>query len=228
MHQAKWVGESMHWFILKYFLSILLKCWSFLLFHSSTIAFGIVHPIKIYYKEAFTWIFLWPRDSLTWIQSRFSLRDIFTWEYSKVTLHKTSKISAFRGIFINSGTKENFDSVSNINLCKDSLIYHSASNDRIKFSEFINSEEWSECAARETLEETGLKIKNVSFGTVVNAVVPEEDYHYITIFMKGEIDNSQAKEPKNLEPDKCEGEGRKKTSTLQLESKPCQSLYQFM
>lgn len=46
--------------------------------------------------------------------------------------------------------------------------------------------------------------------------------------MKGEIDNSQTKEPENLEPDKCEGEGRKKTSTLQLESKPCQSLYQFM
>ena len=103
-----------------------------------------------------------------------------------------------------------------------------SSCDHIKFSEFINSEEWSECAARETLEETGLKIKNVSFGTVVNAVVPEEDYHYLTIFMKGEIDNSQAKEPENLEPDKCEGEGRKKTSTLQLESKPCQKLYQFM
>ena len=28
--------------------------------------------------------------------------------------------------------------------------------------------------------------------------------------MKGEIDNSQAKEPENLEPDKCEGEERKK------------------
>lgn len=68
-------------------------------------------------------------------------------------------------------------------------------------------EEWAECAVRETLEETGLKIKNVSFGTVVNAVVSEEDYHYITIFMKGEIDDSHAKEPENLEPDKCEGWG---------------------
>lgn len=66
-------------------------------------------------------------------------------------------------------------------------------------------EAWSECAIRETLEETGLKIRNVSFATVVNAVVIEEDYHYITIFMRGEIDTSHMREPKNLEPDKCEG-----------------------
>ncbi|KAK2547788.1 Nucleotide triphosphate diphosphatase NUDT15, partial [Acropora cervicornis] len=69
----------------------------------------------------------------------------------------------------------------------------------------LNIEAWSECAIRETLEETGLKIKNVSFATVVNAVVIEEDYHYITIFMRGEIDTSYMREPKNLEPDKCEG-----------------------
>ncbi|XP_068693140.1 nucleotide triphosphate diphosphatase NUDT15-like isoform X2 [Montipora foliosa] len=66
-------------------------------------------------------------------------------------------------------------------------------------------EGWSECAIRETLEETGLKIKNVSFATVVNAMVIEEDYHYITIFMKGEIDINYLREPENLEPEKCEG-----------------------
>lgn len=69
----------------------------------------------------------------------------------------------------------------------------------------VNSEEWHECAVRETLEETGVKIKNVSFATAVNAIVVEQDYHYITIFMKGEIDMSHAREPENLEPDKCEG-----------------------
>ena len=69
----------------------------------------------------------------------------------------------------------------------------------------INSEMWSECAVRETLEETGLKIKNVSFATVVNTIVPEEDYHYITVFMKGEIDVSHSREPENTEPDKCNG-----------------------
>jgi len=59
------------------------------------------------------------------------------------------------------------------------------------------------------LEETGLKIKNVSFATTVNAVVPKEDYHYITIFMKGEIDVSHIREPENLEPDKCDGKTNK-------------------
>lgn len=73
---------------------------------------------------------------------------------------------------------------------------------------FVNSEEWHECAIRETLEETGLKIKNVSFATAINAVVVEENYHYITIFMKGEIDMSHAQEPENLEPHKCKSKFR--------------------
>ena len=82
------------------------------------------------------------------------------------------------------------------------------------FSHFILSEEWSECAIRETLEETGLKIKNVSLATIVNAVVPKEDYHYITIFMKGEIDVSHIREPENLEPDKCDGKTNKCSSIV--------------
>ena len=36
-------------------------------------------------------------------------------------------------------------------------------------------------------------------------MVIEEDYHYITIFMKGEIDINYLREPENLEPEKCEG-----------------------
>ena len=87
--------------------------------------------------------------------------------------------------------------------------FSSAGNELILLFYFVvNSEEWHECAIRETLEETGLKIKNVSFATAVNAIVVEQDYHYITIFMKGEIDMSHAREPENLEPDKCEGNSR--------------------
>ena len=58
---------------------------------------------------------------------------------------------------------------------------------------------------RETLEETGLKVKNVCFATLVNAVVHDEDYHYITVFMRSEVDLHHQREPINTEPDKCEG-----------------------
>ena len=58
---------------------------------------------------------------------------------------------------------------------------------------------------RETLEETGLKVKNVCFATLVNAVVRDEDYHYITVFMRSEVDLRHQREPINTEPDKCEG-----------------------
>lgn len=70
----------------------------------------------------------------------------------------------------------------------------------------LDSEEWHECAARETLEETGLCIKNISFATVVNSILKENNYHYTTIFMKAEVDkNTEPTEPINKEPDKCEG-----------------------
>ncbi|KAL3866436.1 hypothetical protein ACJMK2_043732 [Sinanodonta woodiana] len=66
-------------------------------------------------------------------------------------------------------------------------------------------ESWEECGKRETLEETGLQLKNVHYATVVNGVVKEDNYHYVTLFVKGEIDTAVRKEPINREPDKCEG-----------------------
>ncbi|OGK15480.1 DNA mismatch repair protein MutT, partial [Candidatus Roizmanbacteria bacterium RIFCSPHIGHO2_01_FULL_39_12b] len=45
------------------------------------------------------------------------------------------------------------------------------------------NESWEECAVRETMEETGLKIKNVRFATATNDIFPVEGKHYITIFM---------------------------------------------
>jgi 8-oxo-dGTP pyrophosphatase MutT (NUDIX family) len=44
------------------------------------------------------------------------------------------------------------------------------------------------CAIRETEEETGLHLKNVIFLKALNCVVLEENYHYIEIFMQGEVD----------------------------------------
>lgn len=66
-------------------------------------------------------------------------------------------------------------------------------------------EEWDACAVRETQEETGLHLKNVIFAKALNCIDLEEKYHYIEIFMQGEVDTNNVSEPKNLEPDKCEG-----------------------
>ncbi|XP_033750911.1 uncharacterized protein LOC117335099 [Pecten maximus] len=63
-------------------------------------------------------------------------------------------------------------------------------------------EDWCECGSREALEEAGLVLKNMEFCVAVNAINPSEDYHYITLFVLGEIDNT---EPQNLEPHLCEG-----------------------
>lgn len=39
-----------------------------------------------------------------------------------------------------------------------------------------------QCAARETLEETGLKVSKVRFLTATNDILPADNKHYITIF----------------------------------------------
>lgn len=55
------------------------------------------------------------------------------------------------------------------------------------------------------MEETGVQLKNLRYVYVVNSVKLEEDYHYITIFMQGEVDKTFRSEPINMEPEKNEG-----------------------
>ncbi len=62
-------------------------------------------------------------------------------------------------------------------------------------------ESWQECARRETEEETGMKIKNIHFGSATNDVFENLQKHYITIFMIA--DHSSGK-IQVLEPKKCE------------------------
>ncbi len=63
-------------------------------------------------------------------------------------------------------------------------------------------ESWEECARREALEETGLTIKNVRFGTITNDIFEKEQKHYITLYMLCEPDVGQVTV---MEPEKCEG-----------------------
>jgi 8-oxo-dGTP diphosphatase len=62
-------------------------------------------------------------------------------------------------------------------------------------------ESWEECACRETLEETGLKVKNIRFATATNDFFEKENKHYITILMVADWIEGEAQ---LLEPEKCE------------------------
>ena len=62
-------------------------------------------------------------------------------------------------------------------------------------------ESWADCAIRETLEETGLAIKNVRFGTVTNDIFHKEQKHYVTIIMLSDYESGVLS---LMEPDKCE------------------------
>lgn len=62
-------------------------------------------------------------------------------------------------------------------------------------------ESWEQCARRETMEEVGIKIKNISFGAVTNDIFEKDSKHYITICMVADYDSGEVKV---MEPEKCE------------------------
>lgn len=63
------------------------------------------------------------------------------------------------------------------------------------------NETWEECATREVMEETGIRVKNIRFGTATNDIFPTEKKHYITIFMLADYDSGDVK---IMEPEKCD------------------------
>ncbi|CAI7613020.1 uncharacterized protein N7487_001201 [Penicillium crustosum] len=64
-------------------------------------------------------------------------------------------------------------------------------------------ESFETCAARETLEETGLKIEDMRFLTATNSIMKAENKHYITIFIGGVCE--EGVDPQVIEPEKCDG-----------------------
>jgi 8-oxo-dGTP diphosphatase len=61
-------------------------------------------------------------------------------------------------------------------------------------------ESFEDTAKREVEEETGLQIKNINFGAVTNDYFPDENKHYVTIWMLSDYDSGQEH---ITEPDKC-------------------------
>eukprot|EP00548_Thalassiothrix_antarctica_P001572 CAMPEP_0194131894 /NCGR_PEP_ID=MMETSP0152-20130528/2523_1 /TAXON_ID=1049557 /ORGANISM="Thalassiothrix antarctica, Strain L6-D1" /LENGTH=163 /DNA_ID=CAMNT_0038826783 /DNA_START=45 /DNA_END=536 /DNA_ORIENTATION=- len=67
-------------------------------------------------------------------------------------------------------------------------------------------ESWEDCAKREVKEEMDLEIDNLKLAHVTNDIMLNEQKHYVTIFLMGEISlKSNNKKPINMEPLKCEG-----------------------
>lgn len=62
------------------------------------------------------------------------------------------------------------------------------------------NETWEDCAVRETVEETGLIVKNLHFAIVTNDFFKKEGKHYVNIIMTGEYDSGELL---LLEPEKC-------------------------
>ena len=49
-----------------------------------------------------------------------------------------------------------------------------------------------DCAARETLEETGISVSNVEFVAMTNDFFPEDERHYVTVWMTATADAGAA------------------------------------
>ena len=53
-------------------------------------------------------------------------------------------------------------------------------------------ESLEDCAARETFEETGVRVRNVEFVAVTNDLMEARGKHYVTIWMRGDADGNAA------------------------------------
>lgn len=68
-----------------------------------------------------------------------------------------------------------------------------------------------ECAIRETMEEAGIKIKNITLWAFTNDIFQEDKKHYITIFAICDYDEWKLQV---MEPEKCEKRERTKRESF--------------
>jgi len=64
-------------------------------------------------------------------------------------------------------------------------------------------EEFLDACKREVLEETGIKIDEIGEFCSINDIQEGDDKHYVILYFIAQW--KQGQEPKNMEPEKCEG-----------------------
>ena len=62
-------------------------------------------------------------------------------------------------------------------------------------------ESFENCAKREVMEETGMRIRNIRFGTATNDIFEKEDKHYVTLYLLADWESGELK---LVEPEKFE------------------------
>ncbi|OHE90774.1 NUDIX domain-containing protein [Colletotrichum orchidophilum] len=83
---------------------------------------------------------------------------------------------------------------------------HGAGTLQLPGGHLEKGESFFACAERETMEETGLAVRGAEVVTVTNDVYEDLERHYITIFVRCEMEDENA-EPVVREPQKCSGWG---------------------
>ena len=73
----------------------------------------------------------------------------------------------------------------------------SAPGGHLEYGESIEN-----CAAREVLEETGIRIRDLRYGPFTNNVFESEQKHYVTVFVLAKRESGIVE---TKEPEKCEG-----------------------
>ncbi len=76
---------------------------------------------------------------------------------------------------------------------------HGAGTWSIPGGKLEHGESWEACAARETKEETGVKLKNIRFLAATNDIFISDNKHFVSIWMQADW---AANEPQILEPEK--------------------------